>query len=179
MRERLDDHSRFLESQLAGLEALVKEKGEINVVVPAIAYDEQRAMRASPPVVPKPMRVLPPAFPKGMMKPALPPSLPPPVPPPPSSIVPSGAVVPRPVAAKASVPTASAQTKPSPPTVAAKVAAPATVSVPTSVPKSIPKPSVPPGPVQPTLAQKPSAEKSSNKGSTTNTGDSLPVKERT
>ena len=29
MRERLDDHSRFLEMQLAGLEALVKEKGEV------------------------------------------------------------------------------------------------------------------------------------------------------
>lgn len=29
MRERLDDHSRFLEAQLAGLEALVKDKGEI------------------------------------------------------------------------------------------------------------------------------------------------------
>lgn len=34
MRERMDEHSRFLESQLAGLEALVKEKGEINVKVP-------------------------------------------------------------------------------------------------------------------------------------------------
>jgi hypothetical protein len=29
MRERLDDHSRFLEAQLAGLEAVVKDKGEI------------------------------------------------------------------------------------------------------------------------------------------------------
>lgn len=35
MRERLDEHSRFLESQLAGLEALVKEKGEWNGKVPA------------------------------------------------------------------------------------------------------------------------------------------------
>jgi hypothetical protein len=34
MRERLDEHSRFLESQLAGLEALVKEKGETDMVVP-------------------------------------------------------------------------------------------------------------------------------------------------
>lgn len=34
MRERLDDHSRFLEAQLAGLEALVKEKGEMNIVCP-------------------------------------------------------------------------------------------------------------------------------------------------
>jgi len=30
MRERMDEHSRFLEAQLAGLEALVKEKGEWN-----------------------------------------------------------------------------------------------------------------------------------------------------
>ena len=34
MRERLDEHSRFLESQLAGLEVLVREKGELDVVVP-------------------------------------------------------------------------------------------------------------------------------------------------
>ena len=34
MRERLDDHSRMLESQLAGLEALVKEKGELDITVP-------------------------------------------------------------------------------------------------------------------------------------------------
>ena len=34
MRERLDEHSRFLESQLAGLEALVRERGELDVVVP-------------------------------------------------------------------------------------------------------------------------------------------------
>jgi len=33
MRERLDDHSRMLEAQLAGLEALVKEKGELTTVV--------------------------------------------------------------------------------------------------------------------------------------------------
>jgi len=36
MRERLDEHSRFLECQLAGLEAMVKEKGESDVVVPPI-----------------------------------------------------------------------------------------------------------------------------------------------
>jgi len=35
MRERMDEHSRFLESQLAGLEALVKQKGEWNGRVPA------------------------------------------------------------------------------------------------------------------------------------------------
>mmetsp|Transcript_15532 Transcript_15532/g.37236 ORF Transcript_15532/g.37236 Transcript_15532/m.37236 type:complete len:1403 (-) Transcript_15532:2548-6756(-) len=34
MRERMDEHSRFLESQLAGLESLVKEKGEWNGNVP-------------------------------------------------------------------------------------------------------------------------------------------------
>lgn len=34
MRERLDDHSRFLEHQLAGLEALVLKKGELTVTVP-------------------------------------------------------------------------------------------------------------------------------------------------
>jgi hypothetical protein len=39
MRERLDEHSRFLEEQLAGLEALVKEKGETDVVVPAVVVD--------------------------------------------------------------------------------------------------------------------------------------------
>jgi hypothetical protein len=39
MRERLDEHSRFLEEQLAGLEALVKEKGETDVIVPAVLVD--------------------------------------------------------------------------------------------------------------------------------------------
>jgi hypothetical protein len=34
MRERLDDHARFLEIQLAGLESAVIEKGESDVVVP-------------------------------------------------------------------------------------------------------------------------------------------------
>lgn len=49
MRERLDDHSRFLEEQLAGLEALVKEKGEIDIVVPPIEQDENpRPIRANP-----------------------------------------------------------------------------------------------------------------------------------
>lgn len=36
MRERLDDHSRFLEHQLAGLEMLVLERGESKIVVPAV-----------------------------------------------------------------------------------------------------------------------------------------------
>ena len=50
MRERLDDHSRFLEEQLATLEALVKEKGEIGVVVPAMDQEEHlRSMRSNPP----------------------------------------------------------------------------------------------------------------------------------
>jgi hypothetical protein len=34
MRERLDEHTRFLEREFAGLESLVKEKGELDVVVP-------------------------------------------------------------------------------------------------------------------------------------------------
>ena len=50
MRERLDDHSRFLEEQLAILEALVIEKGEIDVVVPAMDEEEHlRSMRSNPP----------------------------------------------------------------------------------------------------------------------------------
>jgi len=36
MRERLDEHTRFLESNLAGLESLVAERGELDVVVPAM-----------------------------------------------------------------------------------------------------------------------------------------------
>jgi len=36
MRERLDCHSRYLESQIAGLEALVKERGETDIVVPPL-----------------------------------------------------------------------------------------------------------------------------------------------
>ena len=41
MRERLDEHSRFLESQLAGLESLVQEKGESDVIVPAMPESDQ------------------------------------------------------------------------------------------------------------------------------------------
>jgi len=41
MRERLDEHSLFLEAQLAGLEALVVEKGETDVVVPALESEEE------------------------------------------------------------------------------------------------------------------------------------------
>ena len=52
MRERLDDHSLFLEEQLAGLEALVKEKGEVDVVVPAIEQDDHmRPIRSTLPTV--------------------------------------------------------------------------------------------------------------------------------
>mmetsp|Transcript_11938 Transcript_11938/g.34485 ORF Transcript_11938/g.34485 Transcript_11938/m.34485 type:complete len:1165 (+) Transcript_11938:106-3600(+) len=36
MRERLDEHARYLELQLAGLEAMVQEKGATDVVVPPI-----------------------------------------------------------------------------------------------------------------------------------------------
>jgi len=36
MRERLDDHARFLELQLAGLDVFVKEKGESDVIVPPL-----------------------------------------------------------------------------------------------------------------------------------------------
>ena len=49
MRERLDDHSRLLEEQLAGLEALVKEQGEIDAVVPAMDQEEHmRSIRSNP-----------------------------------------------------------------------------------------------------------------------------------
>mmetsp|Transcript_17899 Transcript_17899/g.24650 ORF Transcript_17899/g.24650 Transcript_17899/m.24650 type:complete len:81 (+) Transcript_17899:3-245(+) len=40
MRERLDDHSRMLEAQIAGLEALVKEKGELKAVFPPAEPDD-------------------------------------------------------------------------------------------------------------------------------------------
>ena len=42
MRDRLDEHSRFLEAQLAGLEALVLEKGESSVVVPLAPPSPER-----------------------------------------------------------------------------------------------------------------------------------------
>ncbi|KAL7560399.1 hypothetical protein ACA910_016154 [Epithemia clementina (nom. ined.)] len=44
MRERLDEHSRYLESQLAGLETLIKEKGESNVVVPQLPEGPDRKL---------------------------------------------------------------------------------------------------------------------------------------
>jgi hypothetical protein len=44
MRERLDEHSRFLELQLAGLESLVKEKGESHVVVPVLPEGPDRKL---------------------------------------------------------------------------------------------------------------------------------------
>jgi len=40
MRERLDEHSRHLESQLAGLESLVQERGESDVIVPPMPEPE-------------------------------------------------------------------------------------------------------------------------------------------
>ena len=36
MRERLEEHSLFLMQQLAGLESLVQERGESDIVVPAM-----------------------------------------------------------------------------------------------------------------------------------------------
>jgi len=45
MRERLDCHSRFLESQLAGLESVVKEVGESKVVVPALPPHKRDSVR--------------------------------------------------------------------------------------------------------------------------------------
>jgi hypothetical protein len=47
MRERLDDHSRYLEAQLAGLEALVKEKGESDVVVPAVPISSDKKLEGT------------------------------------------------------------------------------------------------------------------------------------
>jgi hypothetical protein len=44
MRERLDEHARFLAAQLAGLEALAKEKGESNVVVPQMPEGPDRKL---------------------------------------------------------------------------------------------------------------------------------------
>ena len=41
MRERLEEHSLFLQSQLAGLEALVQERGELDIVVPAMPEGEK------------------------------------------------------------------------------------------------------------------------------------------
>ena len=55
MRERLDDHSRFLELQLAELEVLVKQRGESKVTVPPAAgvvfsgITSPRAGSVSPP----------------------------------------------------------------------------------------------------------------------------------
>jgi hypothetical protein len=46
MRERLDEHSRFLELQLAGLESLVKERGVYSVVVPVQLHEQ--AKKADP-----------------------------------------------------------------------------------------------------------------------------------
>jgi hypothetical protein len=51
MRERLDDHSRYLEAQLAGLEALVKEKGESDVVVPAVPISAEKNLKVPPMVM--------------------------------------------------------------------------------------------------------------------------------
>eukprot|EP00977_Amphora_coffeiformis_P008852 scaffold1999_cov153-Amphora_coffeaeformis.AAC.12 len=44
MRERLDEHARYLELQLAGLEQLVKEKGQSNVTVPVLPEGPDRKL---------------------------------------------------------------------------------------------------------------------------------------
>ena len=44
MRERLDEHSRYLESQLAGLLSLVKDKGDSDVVVPPLPEGPDRKL---------------------------------------------------------------------------------------------------------------------------------------
>ena len=41
MRERLEEHSMFLQEHIAGLEALVQEKGESDVVVPAALPEKE------------------------------------------------------------------------------------------------------------------------------------------
>jgi hypothetical protein len=48
MRERLDEHSRLLEAQLAGLEAHVKEKGEIDIVVPPLPERQEKNPTGTP-----------------------------------------------------------------------------------------------------------------------------------
>lgn len=48
MRERLDEHSRFLEAQLAGLEAVIREVGETDVVVPALPDRPENKPHSSP-----------------------------------------------------------------------------------------------------------------------------------
>lgn len=40
MRERLEEHSLFLQHHIAGLEALVQERGESDIVVPAMPEKE-------------------------------------------------------------------------------------------------------------------------------------------
>ena len=47
IRERMDEHSRFLEAQLAGLEALVKEKGELDINVPAGKVEHEKLLQSA------------------------------------------------------------------------------------------------------------------------------------
>ena len=92
MRERLDEHSRFLEAQLAGLEALVLEKGETDVVVPPLPERQENKPQSTqqvskqrlPTPAPQPSST-PPSQP--VSKPQLPESTPslPPVPHPPAA----------------------------------------------------------------------------------------------
>ena len=58
MREKLDDHSRFLELQLAELEVLVKQKGESKTTVPPVFFSGMTSPRGGstspPPPTPTP-----------------------------------------------------------------------------------------------------------------------------
>ena len=143
MRERLDDHSLFLEEQLAGLEALVKEKGEVDVVVPAIEQDDHMrpirstlptvhapptTIKSSPPTAGTtakavlPSSVLPPLTAGTTAKAVLPSSVPPPaVPPRPPTVV---STLTAKTAAAVSVPSKPAQIAVSMPDPIAPVAIP-------------------------------------------------------
>jgi hypothetical protein len=93
MRERLDEHSRFLESQLAGLEALVREKGESDVVVPVLPERQEAkpppqtsptpapapAPVSLPPPTTTPAAAVPAPVPTTPAVPAAPPPPPPPI----------------------------------------------------------------------------------------------------
>jgi hypothetical protein len=47
MRERLDEHSRFLEHQLAGLEVLVQQRGESDLVVAPVPQKQKSIVTSS------------------------------------------------------------------------------------------------------------------------------------
>lgn len=52
MRERLDEHSRFLESQLAGLECLALERGKMSVPTTLNAAEKSNIAAAPPTSLP-------------------------------------------------------------------------------------------------------------------------------